>query len=82
MKTHSLIINTKTKKYPIFIGSNIIKNIQKIFFSQKIFSEKCLIVVDNNIPNKLKINLFRNINIKSKITYNFAASEKKKIMQV
>ena len=78
MKTYSLIIDTKTKKYPIFIGSNIIKNISKIFLSKKIFFKKCLIISDINIPNKFKYNLFKNINTKSKVIYNFTASEKKK----
>ena len=78
MKTHNIIINTKTKKYPIVIGSNIIRNISKILFSQKINFEKCLIVSDNNIPIKLKSNLINNINVKSKIIYNFTASEKNK----
>ena len=78
MKTHNIIINTKTKKYPIVIGSNIIRNISKILFSQKINFEKCLIVSDNHIPIKLKSNLINNINVKSKIIYNFTASEKNK----
>ena len=54
MKTHSIQINTKTKKYSIIIGSNIIKNISIILKKQNISFEKCLIVVDKNIPTKFK----------------------------
>ena len=30
MKIHKLEINTKTKKYPIYIGSNLISNINRL----------------------------------------------------
>ena len=56
MKAHNLIINTKTKKYCIFIGSNLISNINRIFTSQKLSFSKILIVVDKNVPNKFKKN--------------------------
>ena len=78
MKIHKIKVNTKTKKYSIIIGSNIIKNISKILGSQKINFEKCLIVIDNNIPNKLSSNLKKNLKVKYKITHNFVANEKNK----
>ena len=40
MKIHNLNIKTKTKKYSIFIGSNLISNIKKIFASQKLSFSK------------------------------------------
>ena len=54
MKAHNLSINTKTKKYSIFIGSNLISNINRIFTSQKLSFSKILIVVDKNVPNEFK----------------------------
>ena len=78
MKIHNIKINTKTKKYSIVIGSNIIRNISIILFSHKINFEKCLIVLDNKIPIKLKLDLINNLKIKFKAIHNFTASEKNK----
>ena len=56
MKIHKIQISTKTKKYPIFIGSNLISNIKKIVASQKLSFSKVLIVIDKNIPSQFKKN--------------------------
>ena len=50
MKKIRLIVKTKSKKYPIIIGSNIIKEIKKILKSNNISFEKCLIVYDTKVP--------------------------------
>ena len=52
MKAIKLNINTKTQRYPIIIGSNLISNASKIFKDNLIKFEKCLIVVDKNILKK------------------------------
>ena len=46
MKQSRLNIVTKTEKYPIIIGSNLTSSISKIFKSNSIGFDKCLIVVD------------------------------------
>ena len=42
MKDYKLIVNTKTKKYPIYIGYNILNKSSKIFktnkFQKKMFN--------------------------------------------
>ena len=53
MKLIKLKINTKTQKYPIIIGSNLIKDISRIFKNNSIKFKKCLIIIDKNIPKKL-----------------------------
>ena len=53
MKETKLNILTKTKKYPIIIGSNLTSSISKIFKSNSINFNKCLIVVDKNVPKNL-----------------------------
>ncbi len=78
MKVNNIQINTKTKKYSIIIGSDIIKNISKILTKKNISFEKCLIVIDRNIPTKFKSILIKNLKIKKKIIYKFNASEKNK----
>ena len=80
MKTHNIIINTKTKKYSIIIGSNLINNISKVLYKQNFHFKKCLIVVDKNIPKKIKSILIKKLKSKIKkiIIYQFIANEKNK----
>jgi len=78
MKVHKLSINTKTKKYSIFVGTNLISKINKIFTSHKFSFSKILIVVDKNIPIKLRKNLFSNLKAKVKKVYIFNPSERSK----
>ena len=52
MKIRKLIINTKSEKYPIIIGSNLIQNLSKILIKNSINFKKCLIVIDKNVPKK------------------------------
>ena len=45
MKQTRLNIVTKTEKYPIIIGSNLTSSVSKIFKSNSIDFDKCLIAV-------------------------------------
>ena len=74
MKMNKLKINTKTQSYNIIIGSNLISSFQKILFDNKINFEKCLIIVDNNVPKQLLKKLTNNLN-KKKIIYFYDSSE-------
>ena len=65
MKQTRLNIVTKTEKYPIIIGSNLTSNISKIFKSHSIGFDKCLIVVDKNVPKKFISNIKRSFKNKS-----------------
>tara|TARA_B100000029_G_C17525756_1_gene941596 strand:+ start:375 stop:1481 length:1107 start_codon:yes stop_codon:yes gene_type:complete len=78
MKLNNISINTKTKRYNVFVGYNIIKNISNILISQKINFEKCLIIIDKNIPLKFRNDLTKKIKNKKKIVYIFNANEKNK----
>ncbi len=78
MKTNNIQVKTKTKKYLIFIGSNIIKNISNILTSQKISFEKCLIVIDKNIPKKFQSKLLKTLKLKKLFVHKFNANEKNK----
>ena len=78
MKTHKILINTKTKKYSIFIGSKLINRINKVLSSQQLFFSKILIVIDKNIPLKFKKKIVKNINAKVKKIYIFNANEQNK----
>ena len=81
MKKYKLSVKTKNKKYSIIIGNNIIKNINNILKKEKILFNKCLIIVDNNIPGKLVFNLKKNIKIKKILLkkYKIYPNKSKKI---
>ena len=53
MKDYKLVIKTNSKKYPIYIGYNILKSSKRIFKQNNIQIKKCLIVVDKNVPKKI-----------------------------
>ena len=78
MIINKIKVKTKTKKYLILIGPNIINNISSIFSSQKMSFEKCLVVVDKNIPKKFQLNLLKKLKLKKLLIHKFSASEKNK----
>ena len=78
MKDYKLVINTKTKKYPIYIGHNILKTSNKIFRNNKLDIKKCLVVVDKNVPRKNVLILKKNIKSKKVFIYYFNSNEKNK----
>tara|TARA_Y100000768_G_scaffold373380_1_gene341935 strand:- start:252 stop:1358 length:1107 start_codon:yes stop_codon:yes gene_type:complete len=78
MKIHKILINTKTKKYSIFIGSKLIDKINKILSSEGLSFSKVLIVIDKNIPSEFKTKLIKNLRSNIKKTYIFYASERNK----
>ncbi len=78
MKKTKLIIKTKSKKYPIIFGSNIIKEVRNLLNSSNISFEKCFIIADTNVPKKQLDILKKKIKCKKKVIYNFKASEKNK----
>jgi 3-dehydroquinate synthase/shikimate kinase/3-dehydroquinate synthase len=78
MKQTRLNIVTKTEKYPIIIGSNLTSNLSKIFKLNSINFEKCLIVVDKNVPKKFLSNIKRSLKNKTIFMLFFNTSEKNK----
>ena len=78
MKVNKLRITTKSKKYSIFIGRNLINNINNILRSEKLSFKKILLVIDKNVPSKFKKKLLKNIKTQSKKTFIFNPSEKNK----
>ena len=78
MKKIKLIVKTNSKKYPLIIGSNILKNSSEIIRSNKIKFQKCMIVVDRKIPKKKLLELKKNISCKKKIIHLFNPNEKNK----
>ncbi len=78
MRVNKIQINTKTKKYSIIIGSNIIKNILFFLSIQKISFKKCLVVIDKNVPKKIQSILLKKLKSKKLFTHKFTSNEKNK----
>jgi len=78
MKKIKIIVKTKSKIYPIIIGSNILKNISNILKSNNINFNKCLIIADNKVPKKNLFILKKKISSKIKLIHLFNSSEKNK----
>ena len=78
MKITKLKIVTKTERYPIIIGSNLTSNVLKIFKSNSIDFDKCLIVVDRGVPKKFLSKIKKSLKNKKTYVLFFNASEKNK----
>jgi 3-dehydroquinate synthase len=78
MKITKLIINTKTEKYPILIGHNLISKIQKITNDNSVHFKKCLLFIDKNVPKKMVRHIQRSFKNKTIFIKYFNASEKNK----
>ncbi len=78
MRKTKLIIKTKSKKYPIIIGPNVIGDINNILKFSKTYFEKALIIYDTKVPKKKLFILKKKINSNKTIVHSFKASEKNK----
>ena len=58
MSLIKLYVRTNNQKYPIIIGNNILKDTQKFFKSTNINFNRCLIVVDKNVPKTILKKIF------------------------
>jgi len=75
MKIYKLKVKTKNQIYNIIIGTNILKYFSKILKNNKINFNKCLLIIDNNIPKKILEKIKFSLKNKKKYTYIFNSSE-------
>jgi len=78
MKAIKLIIKTNTQNYPILIGNDLVKKISTITRENSIKFEKCLLIKDNNVPNKLISKIVKSLKDKKFFFLNVNANEKNK----
>ena len=50
MSQFKLKIKTKNQSYNVFVGKNLLKILNKSFIN----FNKCLLVIDNKVPKKIK----------------------------
>ena len=60
-------IRTKNQSYNVIVGNNLIKDLLKILKNNSISFNKCLLVIDNKVPqkfiNKINFLLKKKINL-------------------
>ena len=78
MRLTKLQVNTGNQKYPIFIGNNILNNLQKLLKQNLINFNQCLVVVDKNVPKKLINKTLNSLPKKKLFLHYFSSSEKNK----
>ena len=78
MKPIKLIVKTKSDSYPILIGSNIIKNLALHLRKNSINFNKCLLIIDKNVPKKMVSKITKSLKKKEIFKFLFNANEKNK----
>ncbi len=75
MKFKKLIVSTENQKYPILIGTNLSSKLSHITKTNSLKFKKCLLVIDQQIPNKMILKIKRSLQNKKIYTYYFKATE-------
>ena len=78
MKVKKLIINTKTQKHSILIGSNLISKLSVLLKNNSIEFNKCMLLVDKNISKKLILQVKKSLKNKNIFIYLLNANEANK----
>ena len=78
MKPIELKVKTKTENYSVIIGSNVINNLNTYLNKNHVIFNQCLLVIDNNVPNKMISKITKSLKKKKFFKFRFKASEKNK----
>ena len=78
MKVKKIKIKTKNQKYSIIIGSNILMKLNTFINDNSIKFNKCLLIIDRKIPNKLILKIKKTLKHKKTYFYSITANEKNK----
>ena len=78
MRPIKLIVKTKSEKYPIIIGRNLISNLSQIFKKNSINFKKCLLVQDKKIPNRYVKQIAKSLKRHEVYKFIYNANEKSK----
>ena len=76
-----LVIKTKQKNYPIYIGKNNSYRISKILKNNNIRSKNIIIICDKNVPSKIVLKIKNNLKSKKVIFFKMVFNEKNKNMK-
>ena len=82
MKPIKLTIKTKSEKYPILIGSNLLTQTSKILKKNLADFNNCLLVIDKKVPTKMTNKIIKSIKKKKIFQFSFNANEKNKNQKI
>jgi len=75
MNCTKIVIGTKTQKYPIFIGKSLIPKMRFLLNKNLKNFEKCLVIVDKNVPKKILKKIIKILNKKQLSIFQLKANE-------
>ena len=75
MNLRKIIVNSKSQRYPIFIGQNIISKLSSIIKKNSIKFNNCLLVVDKNVPKKMTLLIKKSLKNKKIFIHYIKANE-------
>ncbi len=78
MKTIKLLVKTNTQKYPIIIGSKLIEKLSSILRNNFIEFEKCLFIIDENVPKKFILKIKKSFRKKKILFHILKTNERNK----
>ena len=79
MRPIKLKIDTKSQRYPIIIGSNLVSNLANIAKNNSVNFKKCLLIIDKNIRKEvIKNHLSFWLNWKHEILLNRIKNSRKR----
>ena len=78
MKPIKLKVKTSNESYPILIGANLVSKFSNLLSKNSIKFEKCLLVIDKNVPKKKIIQIKKGLKNKEVFTQFIKANEKNK----
>tara|TARA_B100000524_G_scaffold346101_1_gene245744 strand:+ start:1129 stop:2235 length:1107 start_codon:yes stop_codon:yes gene_type:complete len=78
MKILKINVKTKSENYKILIGSNLINNLRDNLKKNSIDFEKCLLIIDNNVPKISIKKISKSLKDKKIFKFIFKANEKNK----
>ena len=78
MKVNKLLIKTKSKTYPIYLGNNILKHTGRLIKKKIPGVKKICIIADKKLPNKLLKNLVNSLSGYNLKIYKLSSTEKTK----
>ena len=78
MRPNKLIVNTQSGTYPIIIGSKIIEKLPEYLKKTSINFNKCLLIIDKRVPNRMVLKITKSLKNKKITKYFFKSSEKNK----
>ena len=78
MKPIKLTVRVQSATYPILIGCNLIKDLEKYFKKNSINFNRCLLIIDKNVPIKMITKIVKALKNKNILKFYFNANEKNK----